>query len=193
VESDLQPDCHGQVKKSFDYVASHIAPGPAVIAFYGYYNQKTTREEEHFGPRERLSRLRFENTGTPQEVFFRGLSNAVGELMKRHAKVAVIVDVPELPFQPRDCFRPLFSAPHGCVFDRATVDRKQRGVRQMVDRLKLAWPTLIVFAPLAIFCGDANCTSARGEFTLYRDSHHLSRFGSRAVARGLLAALDEHR
>jgi peptidoglycan/LPS O-acetylase OafA/YrhL len=55
----------------------------------------------------------------------------------------------------------------------------------------------VLGSAMLIFAGpgacDANCTSARGEFTLYRDSHHLSRFGSRAVARGLLAALDEHR
>jgi len=61
----------------------------------------------------------------------------------------------------------------------------------MIERLRQAWPGLVIFDPLPVICPEATCTPIRGEFSLYRDKTHLSLIGSRAVAKALLAAISE--
>jgi peptidoglycan/LPS O-acetylase OafA/YrhL len=177
--TSAQPDCPSHVKAAFAYVATRVpAPRIAVLSFHGYYDPDRTR-------------LKFERSGPREEVFFRGINAAVARLMGQHEKVVLAMDVPDLPFRPRDCFRPIFSAEHDCVLERRAVDQRQREYRNMIERLRQAWPRLVIFDPFPVICPEATCTPIRGEFSLYRDKTHLSLIGSRAVAKALLVAISE--
>jgi hypothetical protein len=67
----------------------------------------------------------------------------------------------------------IFSAEHDCVLERRAVDQRQREYRNMIERLRQAWPGLVIFDPFPVICPEATCTPIRGEFSLYRDKDSL--------------------
>jgi hypothetical protein len=108
-------------------------------------------------------------------------------------RVVLVVDVPELPFLPRDCVSRPFARATNCAVPRNVVERRQRGLRRVVARLKEDLPAIEIFDPLPTLCSKGDCVPVRDGEALYQDSHHLSGRGSRLVARALLQELGEMR
>jgi hypothetical protein len=114
------------------------------------------------------------------------------QALHRAGKQAVVVlDVPELPVYPRDCItRPgssLFL--RRCTLDRSTVDHRQAALRTMLMRLAAEQPGMLLYDTTEVLCDQSICKFETATNLLYRDSHHLSRAGSIAVAKHLLSWL----
>ena len=117
-------------------------------------------------------------------AFEAGLRRSV-ELLQRAGKpVSIVLDVPELGFQPRGCLlRPAWIRPaHACEVERTDVDARQDAYRSAVLELARALPGLEVFDPVSLFCDTGRCRAADGGVLLYDDDDHLSAAGSRLVA-----------
>jgi hypothetical protein len=113
----------------------------------------------------------------------------------QHKSVYLMIDVPELPFFPRDCIREAafgWAAASGdCVVSRKAINARQSGLRSIVSGLVEKWPTVGIFDPLPIVCGAGDCTPVPNNFSYYIDSHHMSIRGSQIVGRSFLAFINE--
>ena len=182
--------CAEKMRLTFDYLTGPEGPETVVLAFFGEYMEATDVAADHVWRGKGPSQIRLVGPRPDQskeEVLAIGLENAVEMLVEHHKRVFLMVDVPELPFFPRDCVeRPLFTKRTDCSVSRAAVDQRQLGLRRVVARLQERFPTLGVFDPLPLLCGPSECTPVLPDFSFYQDSHHLSRRGSALVAARLL-------
>ena len=120
-------------------------------------------------------------------AFEAGLRRSVERLQRAGKRIAVLLDVPELGFQPRGCvLRPRWIRPaHACEVPRAEFDARQDESRAAVRALARALPGLEVLDPVSLFCDTAQCRASDGDVLLYDDDDHLSPAGSRLIATGL--------
>jgi hypothetical protein len=91
----------------------------------------------------------------------------------------LFIDVPELPFFPKDCFRNSFKQ---CEIPRAEVMERQAELRNIVGKLKNSNPNLNIFDPIDLLCNNEKCGYKRDGLIIYRDSHHLTLRGSNLFA-----------
>jgi peptidoglycan/LPS O-acetylase OafA/YrhL len=111
-----------------------------------------------------------------REIFKSGLLELVNALQGAGKRVILMLDVPELNFDPRDCLRS--EGNDSCSIDRGLVDQRQKGYRDLFGTVASQYPSLVVFDPLGYFCDDIKCIAEADNFVLYRDSHHLGVNGS---------------
>ncbi|MBL0930915.1 MAG: acyltransferase [Alphaproteobacteria bacterium] len=122
--------------------------------------------------------------GLYRAVFMDGLSATLSFLSRRVARIVVVLQVPELGFNPRQCIsRPLRDYVAECALSRRTVLARQKQFRDAVelalrdiDRTRIA-----VYDPLDVFCDPENCRVIRDGVMLYRDDDHVSVKGAEAV------------
>jgi hypothetical protein len=182
------------MNQAFDYLTGPDGPDIVVFAFYGYYGESTDFSADHLVNGKGPSHVRLNGERQQQakeNLLFRGLQNALQLLMGRGKRVYLVVDVPELPFLPRDCInRSFFRKQTNCSIDRGVIDQRQQGLRRIVKALQGQFPALAVFDPLPLLCDNSRCNPVREDFSYYEDSHHLSPRGSESVARPLVALIN---
>lgn len=123
-------------------------------------------------------------------VFEAALRKTLSMVLPRVRAVVVTYDSPEFGFEPRSCVHRLFrSSEPVCSIPRASVDARQRGYRQVLDRVLADYPTVIAFDPLPTFCDADNCHFEKDGRMMYRDSHHLGVLGGVEFARAMVRAL----
>ncbi len=121
-------------------------------------------------------------------LFAHGLSDMVERLQAAGKQVIFWLDVPELDFRPEECVdeRPVHLTPKHvrtpCAVGREDVRARQAAYRAMIRGVVAAHPAMRVFDTVPYLCGDAWCSAVRDGRFLYRDSHHLSVFGSDYLA-----------
>lgn len=148
------------------------------LSFYGNYFLTTNYAADHLklniGPNS--TKITSSNGYKSRtETFEQGLNDTIQLLQRANKQVILFVDVPELPFFPKDCFRnPLLN----CTLRKKEVELRQYEQRQMIQRLKAHNSNLLIFDPIQLFCKGAECTYYNHEAILYRDSHHLTLKGS---------------
>ncbi|MFT3813111.1 MAG: acyltransferase family protein [Acidovorax sp.] len=137
------------------------------------------------------------STSDRAEMFYKGYSSFVRELLKQGKNVIFVVDPPELGENPRGCFsgRPVsitekpFSS---CSQDLSKVMERQAQYRSLIQKIKKDNPQMEIYDPLSIFCDEARCYGLRAGRMLYWDDDHVSVRGSELVLgdmqkRGLLS------
>ena len=151
-----------------------------VLAFFGNYFLTTPYAADHViqhnGPGRTVISGAPGQTGSPAELFFSGLDQAIARLEQAHKQVVILIDLPEFPFLPRDCYRRQGTS--GCTLPRSAVDARQAESRAIIAKLQHAHPGIRVFDPLETFCPDSRCIYTEAGQLLYEDSNHLSHYGS---------------
>ena len=188
VEGD-QKNCEEKFKLIFNYLINEKNIKNVILSFYGNYFKLDAYSADHlknnFGPNtvKITSNENFDkNRG---DMFFYGLDNAIKLLISNGKNVTLFVDIPELPFFPKDCFRNTFK---NCNLQKSEVMIRQDDLRNIVLKLKKANPNMNVFDPINLFCTDTNCNYKNSDVIYYRDSHHLSQRGSNLYAKQFLGA-----
>jgi len=107
----------------------------------------------------------------------------------RIPKIVVVLDVPELPFDPSYCVdRPLRRGEGRgrCPFGRArAVDEPRARYESKLREAATGLPNVVFFDPAAVLCDAATCFAVEDRRLLYDDRHHLSRDGARRVGLAL--------
>jgi lysophospholipase L1-like esterase len=151
-----------------------------VLAFFGNYFLTTPYAADHVihdtGPGRIMISGVPGQKGSPAELFFSGLDQAIAQLEQAHKQVVVLIDLPEFPFLPRDCYRRQDTS--GCILPRSAVDARQAELRVIIAKLQQAHPGIRVFDPLERFCPNSRCIYVEAGHVLYEDSNHLSHYGS---------------
>ncbi len=63
---------------------------------------------------------------------------------------------------------------------------------RLVERLKLDFPSLKVFDPFNVFCNSIECDLVINGNPLYRDNHHLSKYGSELLGKAIASTHLSH-
>lgn len=98
------------------------------------------------------------------------------------------IDVPELDFHPASCVdsRPVRISHDPlrarCGVPVSVVAARQSAYREIVNHLKSLHPRLRVFDPLPYLCDDSYCSAIHDNRFVYRDSNHLSVYGSQLLS-----------
>jgi hypothetical protein len=126
------------------------------------------------------------------DLMTRGLERTVAALAAAGKHVVVHLDVPELPFSPRDCVDQPLSGHRvaACELPLAEVLKRQASQRRVVARVLESRPGTRAYDPLPALCDTNTCRFERDDLLIYRDHHHLSVRGSRLLAAPFAAWLD---
>lgn len=102
-------------------------------------------------------------------------------LEAENKRVIMILDNPELDFDPSQCTRT-----GKCKRPREDTDKEQVIFRQIVARLKKKHPRLVTFDTVPLLCDDSYCYATRENTLIYEDRHHLTKAGASYLATDLV-------
>jgi len=175
-----EKNCQEISEYIIDWIKNNDQISTVLLSYYGNYFLTTNYAADSFelyhGPATiKISSKNSEDKNkTKEELFYSGLERTVDILLKAHKRVIISIDVPELPFFPKDCKRKHIT----CEIPIQEAIDRQAAQRTLVNRLKIQHPSLLLFDPFQLFCNDKACYFQNGKISLYRDSHHLSMRGS---------------
>lgn len=170
--------CIEKTEKIVSWIVNSDSIKNVAISFYSNYALTSTYAADHIRLKVGPDTIKITSKQRPDlsrtDLFYFGLSQAVGKILSAGKKVVILVDVPELPFFPLDCVkgRPNCEVPLSVVLERQSMYRK------LLDKLKKEFPDVQVYDPLDLFCSGEVCGYKRNGIILYRDSHHLTLEGS---------------
>lgn len=124
-------------------------------------------------------------TAAPLKTLMR---ETLERVSKRVSKVIVVLDVPELPFDPSYCVDRPFNRGAGrgsCSFGKHEVDAKLALYEPDLRDAATGLANVTFFDPASILCDATSCFAVRDENLLYDDRHHLSRYGASLIGRAL--------
>jgi peptidoglycan/LPS O-acetylase OafA/YrhL len=193
---------HSQARshKVVQYLATDKTIKTVLIAFYGNtYLHDTPFSTDQQLPRGRSGGVTMSSSRWPEveraELIYLGLDATVRTLRAAGKEVVLVMDVPELPFLPKDCIaRPgtaLFQ--RSCELPRQVADARETEFRQLLARVASGNPGVAVYDPTSLMCDRSVCRFESTDALLYRDSNHLTMTGSEYVADDLLAWLSKQR
>lgn len=189
VDGTLCTDRLTKIFKFFDSLANIEA---VVLSFAHMYPLDDLIAADHvkrnFTVSERVIDDVMTNEDTPIKIFEAGLLRTVEYWRGKKVPVILIADVPELEFMPKECLSGMSS----CVFERAKVLERQRFHRDMLATLE-KMTGVYVFDSLGVLChgGEEECSILKEGRTLFRDSHHLSHYGSDHFGRAFAIFMDQ--
>ncbi|CAM8459781.1 COG1835 Predicted acyltransferases [Candidatus Methylopumilus universalis] len=177
--------CEEKFQTILNYLIKSKSIKNVTLSFFGNYFKKDFYAADHKLNKE-LPKIYSSliTKGSREEIFFFGLDATIKLLIKNGKKVTIVVDIPELPFFPKDCIRNSLA---NCVIPKNEVLARQFELRNNIGKLKSMNPDLIVFDPINLFCDKSNCYFKNKDVIYYRDSHHLSQRGSNLYARYFLS------
>lgn len=138
----------------------------------------------------RRPRIHFESTqhaGEPLAWLGEVVSRDLRRLLDRGRDVVLMLDVPELGFDPANCGRrrPLafLGTLFPCAVSRSRVDERQQSYRAILtaSAAAIGSPRLHIADPLQALCDQDWCYAQPGGEILYRDDNHLSAGGAAYV------------
>lgn len=120
------------------------------------------------------------------DMFRKGYSQFVKELLLRKKDVVFVIDPPELGEDPKGC---LFRRPVSilekpvstCTHNKSKVVARQAVYRELVEQIRTDNPALKVYDPIDLFCDGAHCYGLRNKKLLYWDDDHIAVWASELV------------
>lgn len=109
------------------------------------------------------------------QIFDAGLQAMVERLLYANKDVTIILDLPELDFDPKSCLKR--SSRDDCQISKAIVEQRQAGYRKAVYEIAKSNKIQTVDL-MEAFCSKDNCYAKVDGKVLYRDKHHLGTWGT---------------
>ncbi|MGC2166405.1 MAG: acyltransferase family protein [Gallionella sp.] len=179
VVNRLVNNCQQLTEKAIRHIIETPTIHTVVLSFFGNYMLDTAFAKDHLlikqGPQNIKITSNVFATENKIELFYLGLEKSVIEFEKHGISVIVVIDIPELPFLPRDCIRPsLFGDKNSCELSTKTALSRQKELRSIIHKLVEAHPKVRIYDPIGLLCDSNKCNFETDEYLIYRDSHHLS-------------------
>ena len=172
--------CTERLDKIFKFFNERSDVERVVLSFAHMYPLDTLVAADHikrrFDVADKLLEDREGLVNSPTEVFEIGLRRTITYLREKEVSVVILIDIPELVVMPEDCLAKKVP----CEFSRTDVLERQKVHRDLLGAISNEYEGVAVFDSLDVFCekGIEMCSMLKDGRTLYRDSHHLSHFGS---------------
>lgn len=169
------------------YVEIHTV----MLSFLGlYYLSNQDAAAEHSG---KVAPIYFhlENPSTvnssKKQVFTQGLERTVEALLQANKEVILIEDIPLLPFMPSRCIqRPGKYIANDCQLPKEMVLQLQADYHQILLGIQQKYPKIKLLNAMEALCNEQSCPVSKNGHLLYRDSHHLSLYGSEWLAQRIM-------
>jgi peptidoglycan/LPS O-acetylase OafA/YrhL len=175
-------NCELMNQKMLELLINDRSIQTVVLSFFGNYVLPDAYAADHVNdPNKLFEKFEvFEKNVAVQEsredLILKGLGNFIRTLIDAKKSVVLVVDVPELPYLPKDCLRSFQR--DECTVPVAEVFERQSKIRSIYAKLETEFPAVSIFDPTNLFCNKDYCIFKQGEISLYRDSNHLSTAGS---------------
>lgn len=180
VTSSDGTECTERLSKLFRYIKSNSSIKVVVLSFAHAYPLDKFIAADHiqrqFDVKDSVI-VDIENPNLSKvDAFYSGLRRTIEFLEQRKIKIVIALDVPELKNFPSECLKNTI----GCKFSRSDVLSRQEILRTKISELSSSYNNIKVFDSLDVFCQEYmnECSILIDGRSLYRDSHHLSHFGS---------------
>lgn len=180
-------DCEKRSETIIDWLVSQPSVKTVLLSHYSGYFLTLDYAADHRLNKNAAPLLTFTSNGKEargvegkKAALAQGLGNTIRRLEKAGKNVILLVDIPELPFFPKDCLR--HSDQSVCHLTRAEMDARQKAYRSMIATVQKQHPHLKVFDPTELLCTEKNCIFQTDQMSIYRDSHHLSLRGGELYA-----------
>ncbi len=181
VKSADGTECTERLQKIFSYIdANSSSIKVVVLSFAHMYPLDVLIAADHiqlqFDPNDSIIVDLNDSSLGKIEAFYTGLKRTVDFLESRNIDVVITLDIPELVTFPADCLKNQI----GCNFSKSDVLSRQVVLRNKINELAASSANVRVFDSLDVFCRDSSdsCSILFEGRSLYRDSHHLTHFGS---------------
>lgn len=190
VEKD-EKNCQTRSEGYIDWLINNKEIHLVALSYFGNYFLTTSYvanpKNDQIRPKHIAISTADETEVSRFNVFYAGLNNAIKKLIHANKKVVLIIDIPELPFMPIDCFRN--PKEEICKISKIEVLKRQSELRRMIAQLKEANVSIEVFDPINFLCDDEFCSFYKDESILYRDSDHLTLKGSDLIGKAFYKEL----
>lgn len=116
------------------------------------------------------------------------LTQTVEELIRNKKRVILLLDVPQLPINPKNCLksRPFQKAAGICSFPEDKKKANDDQINEVIRKVAKKYPSMEVIDPSKAICNEGRCTIGDGHVIYYRDDNHLTDIGSDLVAKQIL-------
>ena len=134
----------------------------------------------------KISILNNDSIKDRSEIFYRGLHDTVAKLLQSGKKVILIIDNPELGFNPKHCAksRPFYITDNynsECTQPLKDLDAYDKTYKSIIQRVKLDLPMMEIFDTPKYLCDDEKCFAKINSNILYSDKNHLSPAGAKYI------------
>jgi peptidoglycan/LPS O-acetylase OafA/YrhL len=188
------PYCRERAEEALRWLEHQDLIKTVVLGFFGHYLDDVDVAYAHRNSAVGPSKVRIDGTfdrNRKARAFAHGLANSVERLAAVGKRVVLVIDVPELPFEPKHCFvQPRIRlAEQHCRVSASAVAFRQSAIRAIITDIAAMHPkTVAVADPTAVLCDLNFCAAGTAMAPTYRDSHHLSVHGSVIAAKVILQA-----
>lgn len=196
---NLPQDCQQKSEEALEAILKLPSIRTVVFSFTNTYISSiafSAREKAaHFDSTSiQFARPGYGASSDKVDLFYSGLEMAVAAIEQKGKSVIIVIDVPELPFFPRDCIRQslFLGIDEPCRLPRSDAMESQKNLREMLNRFVVAHPEVRLYDPFNLFCDKQNCNFENDQMLFYRDSDHLSLRGSEFLARDFLNWMSKH-
>ena len=116
------------------------------------------------------------------------LTQTVEELVRNKKKVVLLLDVPTLPINPKNCLksRPFQKGVGRCSFFESQKKTNDDQINEMIRNVAKKYPSVFVVDASKAICQEGICTIGDGKTIFYGDDNHLTDAGSEIVAKKIL-------
>lgn len=163
-----------------------VSRGPVYLSGKGFSAGDRAEEKGH----DRVLRDHARPELTDHTAIWEAAMRAtLTELSTAGKRVIVVLDNPELGFDPKTCLalRPLHLTSTNlrtpCAVSRAAFEERNRDYRALVTKVQADFPQTILVDGAKPFCDEQWCWAMKDGETLYLDDDHLSLYGARLVAK----------
>ena len=188
--AELNDWCKGRTSNALREAAQRPLVHTVVLAANWALYVSGKRLNGDFNDSWQIRRLSSENKGrTNLEAFEEQLIKTLDFLIDSGKTVVVLKQTPSLPFNPKDCLlkRPLtFSKKMSCHISAEEEKNYLQEYELALDNILAEYKNIKVLDPFDLFFINGQSVLSRDNIPLFRDSVHISAFGSAYVARELM-------
>lgn len=117
------------------------------------------------------------------------LSQSISELVRHKKKVILVLDVPQIPLNPKNCIksRPLQGTAGNCTFQEDQRKNNDGKINEMIRKIAKKFSSVTVVDASKAICDQGICSVGDGVNSIYyHDDNHLTNKGSDLVASKIL-------
>ena len=170
--------------KALDYAVQTDSVRRVVLSAFSAFDVTGYNFQDESGDRKVLQDTTDTSAHGNPKIFQQGLRRTVSRLAAAKKRVYVILDNPEINFDPSSCVvhRPLSFIPGGiripCGLPRSVVNTRQNETRALIEQAVAGVPGVTLLDPLAVLCDAQHCLAAANGISYYMDRNHLSPQGA---------------
>lgn len=166
---------------TMDAIANYINSNNEITQVFITARFAATESGSNLGGEPFQDQYRLTLTDQPEQhdrqaIFKQGLENTIRVFMAHQKHITVLLDVPELSFDPKSCLGARTKT--ACAMEANGVYARQAAYTQIIRQLQQKYEFKVIDLKDAL-CTGGQCIAKYQGKILYRDSHHLGIEGSR--------------